>query len=297
MASEMGCNDTIGIAGKHFAFSEYRQERVLLRPDDFDLLLSLNTTNRKLQRKWVDELYRRLDSGLWVFNGDSIVVSSDATLLNGQHRLHAFRRYGRPVECLICVGIDSSAWSTYDGGQRRTYSQELSRHGISNSKPVATLTRAIWSYGNNRFEGDQSVKVTIHELDTLRERLMGIGDACSLARGSDSMKKLGHQREVSFLLWSAMQVLSEGQFQRLVGVLKGEIPADKTNPIFVLKERLIDNKSRKVKLNGTELLALCIKALNFFKQGKSPKFLKWQSGAGERFPELDGMPPSAVMEL
>ena len=68
-------------------------------------LLANNDHNRKLSptriRKFADEM----QNGMWVYNGESIIVSESGRLLDGQHRLHAIANSGAKVELELIEGV------------------------------------------------------------------------------------------------------------------------------------------------------------------------------------------------
>jgi len=280
------------IGGKRFDFSENRQELVVLRPDDFDTILNLNTTNRKLDRKWIDELFRRLVSGIWIYNGTPLAISNRGTLLNGQHRLHAFRRYGKPVECLIVCGISEEAWATFDGDKRRTLNQELARDGVRNARAVASLTRTVWTYMNSRYDGDRGTCVTITELEGTLKQYPDIVEAVSLAESSKSLRSIGSGTSIAFMFWAGKRILDAKKFDEMVGIMRGEYPADGSNVVFMFRERIMRNKMSKARLPMVELHAIAIKCINSVKLDKSPKYLRWHSGGNEPFPIIEGLPPT-----
>lgn len=57
------------------------------------------------------------------------------------------------------------------------------------------------------------------------------------------------------------------------------------NPILVLRNRLVAEKSQKASLPQHEIVALVIKAWNLHRRGRKIKSLSWQNRQGERFPK------------
>jgi hypothetical protein len=284
------CDVVLG--GKRFIFNEHREERVVLRPSDFDVLLSLNTNNRPVNRKWVAELHRRLQDGRWIYNADPIQVSDSKILLNGQHRLHAFRRFGENVTCLVAFGLSGKAWTTYDTQPRRTLGQEMARHGIKNANGVAALARTIYRYLHRKFEGDRAVNVTMEELYELHMD-GGLEHFVELAR-HQNLRKIAPPSYMAFLIWAGSQVLESSRFSEMYGVLVGSHPADLSHPIFLLKQKLFDDKASKRRMSQEEALALGIKSLNRFTMGQpAAKYLKWANrGKGRQpFPDIVGLSP------
>jgi hypothetical protein len=281
--------DTFTLNGKRFVVAEKRSERLMLRPEDVDFLLSLNTRNRKLDRRWVDELYRRIEAGVWVYNGDPVRISDKGGLLDGQHKLHAFQRHGKAMECLVVTGLDEAAWATIDGGKRRTHSQELGIRGVPNAKHVASAATAVWKYLHRRYEGDLRVLVTIQELDALVDSDSDIIEAVSVYRSRKAMLTLRHSQAVTFVLWGAKKSLTDELYGEFVRQMNGDSATKKGDPVHTFKQRMYDDNSSKAKLPTQEIIAIGIKVINNFFSGARPGFIKFQQG--ERFPELVNYPP------
>lgn len=105
-----------------------------------DGLLSMNTSNRAVNRNAVERLVRQIQDGLWVPNNQGVGLSRDFNLLDGQHRLLALREAGYPpLKFLVVTGLDPKAVATIDIGSKRTYHDtlrllmnlELNKHVVS----------------------------------------------------------------------------------------------------------------------------------------------------------------------
>ena len=58
-----------------------------------------------------------------------------------------------------------------------------------------------------------------------------------------------------------------------------------TDPIYKLRERFIANREGRQKLSSTELIAITIKAWNYWRVGRETSSLQWRYRGGETFPE------------
>lgn len=72
-------------------------EAVTITPELAEGLLAMNTENRRLRPSHVAYLARAIERGEWQMPPDAIMVSDSGKLLNGQHRLTAVVRSGKPV--------------------------------------------------------------------------------------------------------------------------------------------------------------------------------------------------------
>ncbi len=74
-------------------------------------LLENNDHNRKVTTSRVQEYAKEMTNGLWLYNGESIIVSVSGRLLDGQHRLLAIVESGVEIEMELVEGVPDS-----DGG-------------------------------------------------------------------------------------------------------------------------------------------------------------------------------------
>lgn len=91
-----------------------RVERVILTPEKAFDLLNYNTLNRPLNDQHVKRIAKQITAGKWRFNGDTIKVSSDGKILDGQHRLWAITEAKMAVETILVYGVQPDAFSTID---------------------------------------------------------------------------------------------------------------------------------------------------------------------------------------
>lgn len=99
---------------------------VLITPELAEELLRKNTENfRSLDVARVEVYAKAMRAGKWELNGESIKISHDEVLLDGQTRLHAIVRSGVSVRSVVISGIVSGAGSI-DRGIRRC-KERLSR--------------------------------------------------------------------------------------------------------------------------------------------------------------------------
>ncbi|AEK10040.1 hypothetical protein FDH96_gp127 [Mycobacterium phage Rey] len=89
-----------------------------------------NRNNRPLNTKHVQMLASAIQSGRFQFNGDTIRISKDGTLLDGQHRLNAIIESDATVPMLVVFGLDEDVVSTIDQGRPRSVVDILRMRGV-----------------------------------------------------------------------------------------------------------------------------------------------------------------------
>jgi len=121
-----------------------------------DLLANHNPSNRRLDVRHATFLAQEMERGTFrPDNGDSIRIDTNGDILDGQHRLAAIVKAGRPVEMLVAKNVDRETFATIDTGKRRTVHDvvgiELARSGVLAPKGLATAARLLHQY-ESRFE-------------------------------------------------------------------------------------------------------------------------------------------------
>ena len=123
-------------------------EEIVLTPVRAELLLELNEKNRPLRERAVETYRTDIVNGDWVLNGESIKVSRDGFLNDGQHRCHAVIRAGRNIRTLVTFGLERESRMTVDQGAVRTAGNFLAMGGQKNANHVAAVASFIWQYEN-----------------------------------------------------------------------------------------------------------------------------------------------------
>jgi len=129
----------------HDEASHVRFRQAKIGPEEANELLRMNTANRPLKPKQVAFLARQMSNGHWRRNGDTIRISRDSVLLDGQHRLYAVIESGVEIEFDIIEGLPPEAMDTIDqGGAPRRVSDCLSISGQRNAATVAALAKLVY---------------------------------------------------------------------------------------------------------------------------------------------------------
>jgi len=113
--------------------------RKIITPDMAKDILSRNSQNRVVNKSLLEFIKTQINTGQFVYNGQSITVSSSGILLDGQHRLHACVETNKDIEVEFIDGVDSSVFGTIDIGRNRTSADVFSINGIEKSKHMASI--------------------------------------------------------------------------------------------------------------------------------------------------------------
>lgn len=115
--------------------------------------LMMNRGNRALSMKVVRSYADIMDKGCWELNGETISFDEFGELLNGQHRLMAIAKCGKPQLMMVVRGIKSK---TFDRNKVRTMTNILEMNGydtkVRNSAVVGAINYLyVLKYGSHGF--------------------------------------------------------------------------------------------------------------------------------------------------
>lgn len=254
-------------------------ENIMLSPALAEEMLRGNVTNRHLSEKAVNRYAKDMLAGNWKANGESIKISKDGRLLDGQHRLHAVAQSGCMIPMVIVRGVEESAVDTIDIGKKRSFGDWL---GIQGEKNTTTLAAGLSllevykeHYRNNDFIHGHSGCGFI-ELEKILEANPQIRISAAKAKQleakrwfSPSVLCVAH-----YLFQQAAPHLVDDFFHGLsTGINLGE-----HSPILTLRNMSIRWTSYHQKPKLYEMLAYLIHAWNAYVRGKTAKNIRFNPG-------------------
>jgi hypothetical protein len=121
-------------------------EVVTLTPALAALLLERNVTNRPISQTAVQNYKRDIMTNVWAVNGQTIVISRDGFLNDGQHRCLAVVEAHRSVRVIMVFGVERDTRYTLDQGRVRTVGHYLTMQGTHNGERLAAVAKYVWQY-------------------------------------------------------------------------------------------------------------------------------------------------------
>ena len=126
-----------------------------ITPTKAKSILENNIINRAPNKHNIGYLADEILKGQFVYNGESIIISDEGHLLDGQHRLMACIEANMPITVNLVEGIPFDAMTTIDTGRSRNAADVLAMNGIQNTTAMATAIKRIIS----KFDTDRSSHV------------------------------------------------------------------------------------------------------------------------------------------
>lgn len=243
-----------------------------LTPELAEKLLASNPNNRKLSRTTVDKMKRDIEAGNWELNGETIIVSEDGSLNDGQHRCTSVVETGRVIKTAFWFGATRASRMTVDTGAVRTVGNFLEMRGVQNSKTVAACCN--WLI---QLERTGSISPAPDRTPTKQEQLewwqsnRNIEDSVSfVANGSDKVGGRSLLAVAHFTFQQIDPVAADYFIQRLI---KGDgLMAN--DPIWKLREQLISkyvqmrDGKRGGRLTPAEKFSAIVQAWNAKRTGR-----------------------------
>jgi hypothetical protein len=243
-----------------------------ITPETAAVMLQLNKNNRPVSTRQVKALASEIKEGRWQVNGDTIAFSADR-LIDGQHRLMAIIESGIPVTTFVVRGVTSESFLTKDTGKKRRTSDALAISGVINSIAVAAAIKQVWMYSKTGILSNSGLTPSTSVLAEFFEQNSSIVKSVNLV---GKKTKLVHNSLLTALhyLFAQKDQLEADQF---VNDLIYGANLDPSDPVFMLRCRLVDNFSSTLKLPYYCIGALIIKAWNLRREGKTVKRLVFKS--------------------
>jgi hypothetical protein len=263
---------------------EVFSEAVTVTPIIADLLLKKNPDNRNLLVARLADIRADLENGAWVFNGESIVISKDGLINDGQHRLVACRDSGVSLRTMMVFGVPRSTRLTVDQGTARSAANYLEMSGDRNGATViAAVARLLWQhvrYGEIDFRQSntkrrQPTKGEI--LNVVAEKRASLTK--SIARADKLAKQFGSKSLIAFCHYVFAQKDEEAADLFISRFLDG-VALSKGNPIHELRQRILLDP----KMPQRQRLEMIFRAWNAYRQGREVTYIRTTG----RLPSLEG---------
>lgn len=258
----------------------------MVTPEMAQEMLELNTLNRPLDQRHVNRIAAQIVAGKWKFNGDTIKVSSDNKVLDGQHRLWAIMEAKIGVMTIIVRGIERDAFAYIDTLRKPRSGSDIlalngaTRHRGNTSAALSWLLR--WQRGILETYRAPANKIENSDIE------MAYNDNRSIERAIDRVMRLRGLANPSLLgfFYYVLANRSVELAERMVHTLENPSGVPINDPFFRLRMYFASDIRGK---DPIVTIALMIKAANAAYFGREIKTLQWRN-TGERpedFPKLE----------
>lgn len=253
-------------------------EMMTVTPEIATTLLARNPEdeNRKISKVVVGKYQKDMANGKWNgLNGQTIVISREGYLNDGQHRLSAIIGSQSKIPTMVIFGADRKSRLTLDQNKTRTSGDYLAMLGVSNPNNVAAIAVILTTYENDNFVKSRSTfgavaskfrptKAEIHEYAT--KHLKEIEGALHRTmRGDSRLLAQPTRLAAAYAILARITKNKEKLANFFDGLLYGE-NLKRGDPSFTCRHRLM--RDRKERLPVISTLETIFRAWNYHVQGK-----------------------------
>lgn len=235
-----------------------------------------NSRNRNLIPSAVSRIQGILERDEWLYDStDAIGLTSDETVVNGQHRLTAIAESGIAAWILVVRGVRRQVITVIDQPAPRTFRQTLDISG-DYASPQEVDTAVKWLYkmifGFERKEPTQ-YKPTQPQLLDLLLKHRKVEDSTEAAAALHAKRVTANKLSAGILtayhyaFASVDPDLADDFYNQLAngeGLAKGD-------PVYTLRERFLADrgKSRDQQMSAYTAVAFLVKTWEAFRRGSS----------------------------
>lgn len=241
-------------------------------PADAQVYLLKNGNNRPIRKDRVEFYLDQMRKGLWGVSNDDICFDWDGNLLNGQHRLNAVLKLGKPVRMGIKRGLDPATFTIIDVGANRSVGDIFSISGVKNGNAKAAITKFYLQFKKGKLfdaGGIARFKLGNNEILAFAEKNEKRCDEvyAYTTKIYKTFKPIA-ARYLGALYWvlSDIDTKSANDFFELYGT---GIGLTSNHPVYVLRTKLLQDMNSMKKYPLTDKLVWFLMAWNYYRQGKT----------------------------
>lgn len=249
-------------------------------PELAKAILGQNDKNRPISSDTVTKYSKLMKQNKWQFNGETIIIAIDGTLLDGQHRLSAIVASKTVQKMIVVKGVAKDAFTTIDIGKKRnasdalaTYSEKYKKYRIL----IAACATTLQEFDNDVWNGSSTVVRPTHE-ETIKfvEANQGILKSVEYVSSLSGARKIIPQSALAacHYLFSKKDAFEAARFFEKLN--NGE-RLNAEDPVLVLRQRLIEMRFAGGVFRAREVLPYIIKTWSLVRQGKKSKQLHIKS--------------------
>jgi hypothetical protein len=257
-----------------------KTEIITLTPNMAKKLLETNKeNNRPLKNANISTLKADIIAGRWKLNGESIKISENGKLIDGQHRCLAVISANIPIQTLIVYEVEESSFDTIDLGTIRTVSDLLAINGQKNTNIAAAIVTKYLMY-NKIISDSRSIKSYFipksepikfyYENENLVKEV-----TCHVSKYYSKLRLYTKAEIGGTILY--LHITKKHSLNTIISFFNQLFFYEniENDMIIQLRERLIKDGLCSRKMTNNNKYSLLIKTWNFYVTKKSTKLLKY----------------------
>lgn len=218
--------------------------QVDMTPELATILLEHNEGNRPVRQAKLNQYISDIKEDRWDFNGETIIISKEGLVNNGQHRSLAVLDTQKSIPVLFVFGVERASRRTVDTGANRGAHDHLSVDGFVQPTTLAALTRFVIAYERNDGQNFAHLnRVTASEIyeRAKEDPLLDKSSQFPYKHGNKS-KRLAPPSVIGFCHYVMSKADPDAAEKFLEQVITG-IGLDANSPAYVTREKLLEFSS------------------------------------------------------
>lgn len=216
-------------------------EQAILTPALAQVLIDNNEGNRPIRIAKLAQYVDDIANNRWEFNGETIIISKEGLMNNGQHRSYAVLETGIGIPVLFVFGVERQTRKTVDTGANRGPHDQLSADGFTQPTTMAAISRFVLSYERNEGRGFANLnRISGPDVYERAKDDRLIDEAAQFPyKFGNKAKRLAPPSVVGFCYYEFMKVDEKDAKEFLEQVITGvNIAAD--SAAYITREKLMD---------------------------------------------------------
>jgi len=255
-----------------------------ITPERAELWLIHNTHNRNVNETIVKRIARDIENENFHLNGETIKISDDGTIIDGQHRLWAIVGAETGVWSVVVTGLPLSAQESVDRVKVRNISDALRMRGEVNSNVLAgAIAGAIILQSPT----PSDVARAWPSVDEALE-YYGLHPEIkeSVRYGENLTRVVKTSSTIASALHHIFAKIDEEDANAFFDSLTTGLNLTNDSPVYKLRDFMVKEMTAPRRVSRTRLSAFYIKAWNSYRAGKPMHLLRWATGGvhPEEFP-------------
>lgn len=257
-----------------------------------EAVLELNTGNRRINRRKVDQLVRQMKSGEFENTGEPVIISADGIINDGQHRLLAVVEAEAVLDMDVRFGIPRKVFSKTDTGTSRSSADVLTIKGVKAGSQISSAVRLLVLYGRGLPESIRDF-VTNDEVARAFDEWPDIEEVVSKVN-AHAFPKAVKSTPLYAVTFLASRTPQKGKLEKWLDAVATGLDVGRESPAYQLRERLVRGIDAPIGTREGQLerFALMIKSWNLWARGETVTMreFRWTSAGknAEAFPAVNG---------
>lgn len=227
------------------AQSDPHAEVALLTPGLANVLLQKNPENRHLTSAKIRHFANDMRRGAWPLNGETIIISKEGLLNDGQHRCAALIEANVTIPATFFFGADRDTRKTVDLGAARTAAHFLAMDGLANATHRAAVARLVMAFevSDGKGLGSANTFTALQCYERARDDSRIAKAAAYADAKSKHYKQCASPSVVGFCLYILSHVDEDDATAFINQVVFGE-GLKRKDPAYTVRERLLSLSKR-----------------------------------------------------